>query len=109
MARSSNISNLPTEDQARVDECIRAHRYANLDFIMVATREMGLTGFSRSALARYVNSLKERDSLHANPVEGTIVTIVERGTGEVRVVKTSASGLAIAALIAKVKGAPLLS
>jgi len=36
----------------------------------------------------------------AGPEDGTIVTIVERGTGSVRVLKTAATGQAVAALIA---------
>ena len=43
--------------------------------------------------------LREKDATLATPEEGTIVTIVERGSGEVRLVKTAASAEAIATLI----------
>lgn len=103
MGRNCNIASLPVEQQAQVDECIRSHRYMNLDSIMEAIGEFGISGVSRSALHRYLGGLKEKDALHAHPEEGTIITIVERGTGEVRIVKTCASGLAIATMIEKIR------
>ena len=48
---------------------------------------------------RYRLKLREKDATLATPEEGTIVTIVERGSGEVRLVKTAASAEAIATLI----------
>jgi Protein of unknown function (DUF3486) len=101
MGKNSNITNLPIDQQTQVDKLIRLHRYRNLDLIMEAARDCGITGFSRSALHRYLQDLKQSDALCANPDEGTIITIIERGTGEVRVIKTSASGSAIVTLIEK--------
>lgn len=102
MGRNSNVSSLPLDQQLQVDDCIRSHRYMNLDSIMDAVQRRGIAGFSRSALHRYLKGLKVNDALHANPEEGTIITIVERGTGEVRVIKTRGSGMAIAAMIEKI-------
>ena len=101
MGRHSNIASLALNQQTQVDQCIRAHRYRNLDFIMEEVETLGISGFSRSALHRYLLKLEKDDALHADPEQSTIVTIIERVTGEIRVVKTSASGFAIAALIAK--------
>ncbi len=105
MGRNSKIANLPIEKQMQVDQCIHAHRYISLNGMMITLRELGITTVSRSALGRYVAGLRERDALHAQPEEGTLVTIVERSTGEVRIVKTCASGLAVAALIEKISTA----
>lgn len=109
MGQISNISSLPVEQQAQVDEIIRSNRYRNLDLIMMQVEERAISGFSRAALHRYLCGLKERDSLVANPEHGTIVTIVERGSGEVRVVKTCASGLAIASMIERIAAPVLVS
>ncbi|MBD3893910.1 hypothetical protein [Hydrogenophaga sp.] len=54
---------------------------------------------SRSSLHWYVFALKEKDVNLASPEQGTIVTIVERSTGEVRLVKSAASAESIATLI----------
>lgn len=100
MGNHFSISRLPAEQQALVNKSIRSNRYRDLDIIMDELSDLGVGGFSRSALHRYLCVLREKDALCAQPEDGTIVTIVERGTGEVRVVKTSASGEAVAALIA---------
>jgi hypothetical protein len=100
MGRRSNIDKLPPELHSAVVDCIRAHRHFTLDELMSALEELGFSQISRSALHRFFTTLDQRDALCANPNEGTIVTIVERGTGEVRMVKSSASGLAIQSLIA---------
>lgn len=54
---------------------------------------------NRSSLYRYMLKLREKDATLATPEEGTIVTIIERATGEVRLVKSAASADAIATLI----------
>jgi hypothetical protein len=99
MGRASKVDQLLPEQQSVVDRCIRAYRYRDLDFLLADLKEQGFV-MSRSALHRYVSRLQKRDSLCASPEEGTIVTIVERGTGAVRVLKTAATGQAVAALIA---------
>lgn len=102
MGRRSKIDKLPPELQAKVIDCIRVNRHFTLNEIIFSLQERGFTQVSRSALQRFLIGLDEKDALCANPNEGTIVTIVERGTGEVRTVKCSASGLAIEAMIRKI-------
>ncbi|MBK6567961.1 hypothetical protein [Candidatus Aalborgicola defluviihabitans] len=102
MGRRSNIDKLPPELHTVAIDCIRAHRHFTLDEMMFSLKELGFTQISRAALHRFLPELDKKDALCANPNEGTIVTIVERGTGEVRTVRSSASGLAIQTLIAKI-------
>ena len=99
MGRRSNIEILEPKLRSAMIDCIRAHRRFTLDEQMSYLKERGFTQVSRSGLGRFLQEFDKKEALCANPNEGTVVTIVERGTGEVRVVKSSASGLAIAALI----------
>ena len=109
MGKNSNINKLEIPLQMQVNDCIRAHRYIQIDEILIAIKELGIDGMNRSSLHRHIVKLKARDSLNAQPSEGTIITIVERTTGEVRVIKTSASGVAITSLIAKINEPPNIS
>ncbi len=109
MGRLTAFHYLSLEDQERVNKCIRIHQYSNLDWMMSDLKECGVTGFSRGALHRQVLRLKEADALCANPNEGTVVTIIERGSGSVRIIKTSASGLAVATILEKNQVGTLLS
>ena len=99
MGRRNSIDKLPPKVRSAVIDCIRAHRHFTLDEIILALEERGFMDVSRSSLHRFLPRLDKNDALLANPEEGTIVTIVERGSGEVRTVNSSASGLAIATLI----------
>ena len=98
MGRLGTVRQLTQEQQSTIDRCIRAHRYLDLDAIVMTLKDMEVT-LARSTLHRYVSQLRRKDSLCALPDEGTIVTLVERGTGEVRIVKTAASAVALAAMI----------
>ena len=99
MGRASNILYLSPEQRAIVDACIRRHHYVD---IVVAVAELEAKGIelSKSGLHRYALKLKERDALHAGTQDGTIVIIVERGTGAVTTLTTGASRDAIAGMIA---------
>ena len=109
MGRISSYYYLSADHQESLKGCIRSHQYVNLDLMMADLEKRGVTGITRSALHRHVVNLKESDALCASPNEGTVVTIIERGTGEVRVIKTSASGLSIATMLEKIKGSTVLS
>lgn len=109
MGRISRIGSLPEAQQTQVDHAIRSNQYRNLDLILSRLQEQGIPGLSRSGLHRNAGGLKERDAFIANPEHGTVVTIVERGTGEVRVVKTCASGVAITAMIDQITAPDPLS
>jgi len=89
---------LPEAERIAIDRSIREHRYMLLDEIVADLTAQGIT-VGRSSLHRYVVKLREKDATLATPEEGTIVTIVERSSGEVRLVKTAASAEAIATLI----------
>lgn len=75
----------------------------NLDAILEAILAAGVGEISRSALGRYVPTLKQGDSLKASPEEDTVITVVERRTGEVRVIRISAPADLVAAQIEKLR------
>ncbi len=99
MPPSSMFNTLNPLALDRVNRIIREHRYVNLAQVQDQLEKDGLS-VKKSTLHRYVVQLRERDALCARPEEDTIVTIVERSTGEVRVVKTAISAEAVAALLA---------
>lgn len=98
MGRLTGIELLPEHEKMAVDRCIREHRYTGLDDMVSELAEQGIK-VNRSSLHRYLLKLRDKDATLATPEEGTIVTIVERATGEVRLVKSAASADAIATLI----------
>jgi hypothetical protein len=98
MGRLLKIEMLPEHERIAIDRCIREHRYMVLDDIVADLAAHGVT-VGRSSLHRYMVKLREKDATLAAPEEGTIVTMVERATGEVRLVKSAASADAIATLI----------
>ena len=98
MGRLTGIEMLQEHEKMAVDRCIREHRYVGLDDMVSTLDEQGIK-VTRSSLHRYLLKLRDRDATLATPEEGTIVTIVERATGEVRLVKTAASAESIATLI----------
>ncbi len=99
MGRFSSVDSLPTEQFIAVQRCIRAHRYLHLDKMQAELSKAGIR-ISRSALHRYVHKQRENDALAACGDEGTVVTIIERESGRVMVIKCAASADAIASLLA---------
>jgi hypothetical protein len=98
MGRNTKIEQGPEHERIAIDRCIREHRYMGLDRMVADLAAQGLS-VNRSSLQRYMSKLREKDANLATPEEGTIVTIVERASGEVRLVKSAASADAIATLI----------
>lgn len=98
MGRMCKIDQLPVEQGLVVKNVVRKHRYNQVDAMRAELDGLNIT-VSRSALHRFVLKLKHSDALCANPDEETIVTIVERSSGEVRVIKTSAKAEIVAAVI----------
>ena len=98
MGRVLKIATRPEHERIAIDRTIREHNYLVLDNILSDLEGQGIK-VSRSSLHRYVFALKEKDINLASPEQGTIVTIVERATGEVRLVKSAASAESIATLI----------
>lgn len=103
MGKHHSIDCLAPAQLELVKQCIRAHRYMLLDSMLAALCAQGIEGISRSALSRYVPRLKAEDSLKADTDEETIITIVERSTGAVRIIKTGASAATVAAQIEKLR------
>lgn len=103
MGRHHSIELLPLKQQSAVNNIIRAHRYLGLSDILAGIEAQGIEGMSRSALGRYVPKLKAQDCIKSAPEEDTIVTIVERVTGKVLVVKTGVAADLIAANIANMR------
>lgn len=102
MARKFNIERLPPELYSEVVNCIRAHRHMTIEDIVLAVNKGGLIHTSRSSLHRFLAKLDAKDAICASQEELTIITIVERKTGVVRTVKSSASGLAIELMISQI-------
>lgn len=98
MGRHTKIEQGPEHERIAIDRCIREHRFMGIEGMVADLKAQGLS-VNRSSLHRYMLKLREKDSTLATPEEGTIVTIVERATGEVRLVKSKASADAIATLI----------
>ncbi len=98
MGRNTKIETGPEHERIAIDRCIREHRYMGIDNMVADLAEQGVS-VNRSSLQRYMQKLREKDASLATPEEGTIVTIVERASGQVRLVKTAASADAIATLI----------
>lgn len=109
MGRTSACLYLTSEYQESVRTVIRSQQYVILDLMMASLQERGIKGISRSSLHRNGCQLKEADALCASTGKGTVVTNVERGSGEVRVMKTSALGLSIATMLEKIQGTSVLS
>lgn len=104
MGRISIIKRLDLSSRSIVDRVIRAHAYLDVDKIVAELEAEGIE-IARSSLHRYLVGLRERDALCAQPLEDTVITIVERSTGVVRVIKTSATADALIRLIeGKTKG-----
>ena len=109
MGRQNSIEMLQPEQFELAKQCIRSHRYMILDAILADMRELGIQGVSRSTLGRYVPTLKAQDEMKAAPGEETVITIVERSSGEVRVIRTGVSAASVAAQIMKLQAALALS
>ena len=101
MGRRCTFNTLPADQRTALQDCVRAHRHLTLNEILAVLEERGFKGIFRSTLHRYIQQLNRKDVLYANPTEGTIITIIERGTGEVRTVKSSAARAAIEEMILK--------
>lgn len=106
MGRASTVKKMKPEHRIVVEDTIRKHNYLGLDEMVVELEKKGIM-ITRSTLHRYLQRLEAKDHLLAGPDEATIITIVERGTGEVRVIKTSASASILANII--VQNCPVVS
>ena len=99
MGHRFSIDKMEPQRRAMAINCIRANRHFSLVEIISCLRELGITEVSKSSLHRYLPTLDRKDALCASPNEGTVITIVERGTGEVFTLASSASGRIIAEMV----------
>lgn len=81
---------LKPDQRATVDACVRRNLYVNTLAMVVELTGKGIT-LSKSSLNRYAAKLRKRDALYAGTTEGTLVIIIERATGAVTSLMTSAS------------------
>ncbi len=65
MGRHFNVERLPVDQQALVNDTIRAHHYIVLDRILEDLKIKGIDGISRSSRGRYVPKLKAQDNVKA--------------------------------------------
>lgn len=103
MGRASNVAYLKPEERAIVDGCIRRHLYVNTAAMVLELAGRGIN-LSKSGLNRYALKLREGDSRHAGTADATVVIIVERQTGSVTSLTTSASRDVVACLVAGLAG-----
>lgn len=102
MSKPHSIDLLSPPEHEIVVRSIRAHRYAQVNLIAEDIKAAGIEKISRSAIGRYVARVRARDEQTAQPDQNTIVTVVQRSTGTVQVIKTSASAETVMAQIAKI-------
>ncbi len=90
---------LPAARRAQALAIAQANRHATLSSLKVILAEqMGLE-ISRSAIHRNLREMDATGQTMARPEESTVVTIVGRTTGEVRIVKTDLPGAVVEELI----------
>ena len=99
MGRRSVFDMLHTARRAQALAIVQANRHASLSELKaILADEMGLK-ISRSAIHRNLRKTDASGQTMARPDESTVVTIVGRSTGEVRIVKTTLAGAVVEELI----------
>lgn len=99
MTRRSFVDALAADKQVAAVALLRANRHLSLDQVKEALeKELGIQA-SRSAVHRFLVKLAAYDRRRAAKNEDTIITIVERTTGEVRIISTSLPASTVEALI----------
>lgn len=58
MSNTFKILKLDILLQKQVNDCIRAHRYIQIDDMLAAIKNLGVDGIHRSSLHRYAQKLK---------------------------------------------------
>ncbi|MDP3519829.1 MAG: hypothetical protein Q8S02_04335 [Hydrogenophaga sp.] len=98
MGRIATFKYLSPEQHVAADACIRLHRYSQIAVIREKLLDQGIA-ISRSALGRYMHKLGQQDGLLMDTTDATVVTIVDRASGHVAVLKTALNWSALAAHI----------
>ncbi len=108
MGRVSTFKYLTPEQHAIADACIRRYRYARIDAILEELQAADIK-ISRSALGRYMKQLGESDGMLMETNDATVVTIVDRASGNVMVLKTAVNWSALASYIRALGSSPDIS
>lgn len=98
MGRNSNIERLSIDQNLAVDACIRRRRFCTLDAILEELTESGIS-VSRAGLHRYMQKLKKRDGLNFGSPNDTVIVVMQRSTGAVFNLTTTASVEVVVAMI----------
>lgn len=99
MGRKSTFESQEPQKQASILAFIRANRHLGIDDIRAGLLESEGFDMARSTLHRTITKINARDQLLARADEQTVVTVVDRVSGDVRVIKTCVPGALIDALI----------
>lgn len=101
MGRLSSIQRLTPDVRVKFDALLSAHPHFTLDQLMSLLAENNLDVCSRSALGRYLAAENGRRSFPPLDDDETVITIIERRSGEVRVLRTPVSATLVAAAVEK--------
>lgn len=102
MGRIHNIDQLPAAQHDTVLRCIRAHRYINVRSILADIKNQGVNGITSSSLSRYIERVKKADHHLAVPDGDTVITVLQRSTGSVQVIKTGTSAKFVVEMLSKI-------
>lgn len=105
MGRKTAFELLTPDLHAKALAHLRANPHRSLDELQVALLEDGID-ISRSALHRAAIKVKANDKLMATAEDQTVITIVDRVSGEVRVIKTHLPASVVDALIHQAASTP---
>ena len=102
MGRTSTAQGLTAEQNIVLDDCIRRHRFVDINAINKDLVAIGIN-YSRTALHRHMQKLAIQDALHAGTKDDTVIIVIERSTGSTTSITTTASKQMIVALISGLK------
>ena len=105
MGRRSTFASLEPQTQARVLAVMRANRHKAIDDIRAILIAAEGIDISRSAVHRTLLKINARDQLLARADEQTVVTAVDRASGEVLIIKTALPAVLIERLIREAESA----
>ena len=105
MGRNSTMQQMTAEDNARADACIRQHRFININAIKAALEAEGIQ-ISRAALHRYMQRLAKRDGLNFGSENDTVIVVMQRSTGAVVQLSTTATIEMVVSHIASISTSP---
>ncbi|MBS0354235.1 MAG: hypothetical protein JSR83_10095 [Proteobacteria bacterium] len=109
MGRNKTFTRLSDEDRAKVDSTLRRYLYGCIETCIAELAAAGIK-FSRSALHRHAQLLKNADRAGTSPIHGdgnTLVTITDLSTNEAVAIRTDALPEDVAASLSALKSTAL--